>query len=161
MVVCMVEYRISEVAERTGFPSSTLRYYEEVGLLPEPGRTPAGHRVYGEEHLDQLAFVARAKRLGLSLEEIGELAALRADRDCRSTRVQLVGLLESKLAQSHEEIVEMTRFADQLEAVYERLTGRPAAEGRCGSDCGCSPDIPDSPVDGADPQGRPRLQSST
>ncbi len=63
-----MSYRIAEVAERSGFPAATLRYYERVGLLPEPSRTAAGYRDYDDRTLERLAFIARAKRLGCSLE---------------------------------------------------------------------------------------------
>lgn len=150
-------YRISEVADRTGFPPSTLRYYEDVGLLPEPARTEAGYRVYDEEDVDLLLFVGRAKRLGLSLEEITHLAEARRD-DCGTTRGRLVELLDAKLRQVHEEVVELTRFSQQLEEVYERVSGQPPSSGRCGPDCGCSPEIGESRVEGADPAGRPMIK---
>lgn len=151
-------YRISEVAERTGFAPSTLRYYEELGLLPEPRRTTNGYRRYDDDHLDRLQFVARAKRLGLSLDEISDLAAARDDGECSVARSTLADLLDAKLAQVHEDIVEMTRFAQQLEQVYERIVGQPAAHGRCGPDCGCSPELPESPVQGLDVDGHPRVR---
>lgn len=116
-------YRIGEIADETGFPPSTLRYYEEEGLLPAPDRTPAGHRIYDVSHLERLRFMARAKRLGLTLEEIADLADAWDNRECTITHGQLVALLEAKLAQAHDEIVEITRFADQLQAVFERVTG--------------------------------------
>ena len=65
--------RIKEVAERSGFSAPTLRYYEEIGLLPEPARTAAGYRIYDETTVERLAFIARAKQLGCSLEEIADL----------------------------------------------------------------------------------------
>jgi DNA-binding transcriptional MerR regulator len=81
--------------------------------------------VYGDAHVARLRFMARAKRLGLRLEEIAELARAWDDEPCAITHGQLVGLLDRKLTQVHDEIVELTRFADQLAAVYERVTGRP------------------------------------
>ncbi|WP_406693273.1 MerR family transcriptional regulator [Saccharopolyspora sp. ID03-671] len=64
--------RISQLAERTGTPATTLRFYETSGLLPAE-RTPAGYRIYGEDAVDRLAFIDAAKHLGLPLEEIAEL----------------------------------------------------------------------------------------
>ena len=60
--------RIAEVAERSGFSPATLRYYEELDLLPAPARTPAGCRAYDESVLGRLAFIARARSLGCTLE---------------------------------------------------------------------------------------------
>lgn len=138
-------YRIGEVAETTGFPPSTLRYYEDEGLLPRPERTTAGERVYNQTHIDRLRFMARAKRLGLTLEEIAELADAWDNRKCSITHEQLVGLLDTKLEQVRDEIVELTRFAEQLEVVYGRVADRSAEHGRCGADCGCAPALAEEP----------------
>ena len=138
-------YRIGEVADITGFPPSTLRYYENQGLLPQTERTPAGHRLYGQGHIERLRFMSRAKRLGLTLEEIADLADAWEHQQCSITHQQLVDLLDAKLAQVHDEIVELTGFADQLAGVYERVTGQPAHHGRCGPDCGCAPALAEQP----------------
>jgi MerR family copper efflux transcriptional regulator len=65
--------RIAEVARRSGFSPATLRYYEDIGLLPATSRTRGGYRAYDERTLERLAFIARAKQLGCSLEEIADL----------------------------------------------------------------------------------------
>lgn len=137
-------YRIGEVADRTGFPPSTLRYYEDEGLLPAPERTAAGQRVYSSAHVERLRFMARAKRLGLTLEEIAELARAWDDQPCSSTHEQLLGLLDEKLAQARDEIRELTRFEGQLEEVIGRVAVRAAGHGRCGPDCGCAPALTDA-----------------
>ncbi len=72
----MTAYRISEVAEKSGFSPATLRYYEQIGVVPATARNEAGYRIYDERSLGRLAFVARAKQLGLSLDEAGDLAQL-------------------------------------------------------------------------------------
>lgn len=139
-------FRIGEVADRTGFPPSTLRYYEDEGLLPPPDRSAAGQRVYSSAHVERLRFMARAKRLGLSLEEIAGLARAWDDQPCASTHEQLLGLLEDKLTQVRGEIRELGRFEDQLQEVVERVAGRSAEHGRCGPDCGCAPALSDAAV---------------
>src|SRR5690349_14852259 len=53
--------RISELAERVGVPTSTVRYYERVGLLGQPARTSSGYRDYGEDEATRLVFVSRAR----------------------------------------------------------------------------------------------------
>ncbi|HEX8005586.1 MAG TPA: MerR family transcriptional regulator, partial [Trebonia sp.] len=68
----MALMRISQLAERNGVLATTLRFYEDAGLLPAD-RTAAGYRVYGEDALDRLRFISMGKYLGLSLKEIGEL----------------------------------------------------------------------------------------
>ena len=72
---------ISEVAKETGFSPSALRYYEGHGLIT-PARTPAGYRNYDAASIETLRFIARAKHLGLSLDEISDLVVLLDDRRC-------------------------------------------------------------------------------
>ena len=64
---------IGELARRAGVNVETVRYYERRGLLDEPPRSPAGYRQYSGEDLWRLQFIARAKRLGFTLAEIGDL----------------------------------------------------------------------------------------
>jgi len=75
---------IGTLAKRTGTNVQTIRYYEQIGLLPEPGRTGGGQRRYGEDDLDRLAFVRHARDLGFGLDAIRELLDLsdRPDRPC-------------------------------------------------------------------------------
>lgn len=66
------QMRISQLAERSGVPATTLRFYETAGLLPAD-RTAAGYRLYDQEAVERLAFIGAAKHLGLPLEEIADL----------------------------------------------------------------------------------------
>lgn len=130
-------YRISEIGDRTGFAPSTLRYYEEIGLIPEPDRTPSGYRVYDDDHVELLTFIGRAKRLGLSLEEIDELATAWRTGDCPRTRAQLERMLAAKLHEIRRRVQELSAFRDQLDSFYRDLAGRPPPD-RCGRGCGCA-----------------------
>lgn len=67
---------IGTLAKRTGTKVQTVRYYEQIGLLPEPGRTTGGQRRYGDSDLDRLAFIRHARQLGFTLEAIRELLDL-------------------------------------------------------------------------------------
>lgn len=69
-------WRITEVCERTGLSPRTVRYYEEIGLLPDVRRHSSGRRVYGADELERLGFISRLKALGLSLAEIRDLNAV-------------------------------------------------------------------------------------
>src|SRR5215467_13909438 len=74
----MVEgLRVGELSTKSGVGRKALRLYEARRILPTPHRTPAGYRVYPQETLDLLMFVARARRLGLTLAEIAHIVALR------------------------------------------------------------------------------------
>lgn len=67
---------IGALAKRTGTKVQTIRYYEQIGLLPEPGRTQGGQRRYAEPDLDRLAFIRHARQLGFTLDAIRELLEL-------------------------------------------------------------------------------------
>ena len=67
---------IGTLGQRTGTKVQTIRYYEQIGLMPEPGRTEGGQRRYGAVELDRLAFIRHARQLGFSLEAIRELLDL-------------------------------------------------------------------------------------
>ena len=67
---------IGKVAARTGCNIETIRFYEKQGLLPPPGRTEGGHRLYTTEMVGRLVFVRRCRELGFSMAEIGQLLSL-------------------------------------------------------------------------------------
>lgn len=127
--------RISQLAEATGFPTATLRYYETIGLLA-PARDANGYRRYDDGHVDRLRFVGRAKQLGLQLAQIAELLELRGDGSCPPVRSKLAALVTDKLAQTRHSIDEGTRFADELAALAARITGNDPPP-TCGDGCGC------------------------
>lgn len=65
----MGKLKIGELSERVGITTTTLRYYERIGLMENTERGENGYRLYGEETINQLLFVKRAKQFGLSLED--------------------------------------------------------------------------------------------
>jgi DNA-binding transcriptional MerR regulator len=73
---------VAGLSQRTGVPGDSIRYYERVGLLPEPPRSKAGYRRYGEDAVDRLRFIQGAQRLGLRLREIGDLLMIRDTGKC-------------------------------------------------------------------------------
>ncbi len=75
---------IGTLAKRTGTKVQTIRYYEQIGILPEPDRTEGGQRRYDGEDIDRLAFVRHARQLGFTLDAIRELLSLSdtPDRSC-------------------------------------------------------------------------------
>jgi DNA-binding transcriptional MerR regulator len=68
--------KIGALAGRSGLPVKTLRYYEDLGLLPAVGRSEGGYRLFGEESLRRLEFIRRLKSLGLTLDDIAECLAV-------------------------------------------------------------------------------------
>jgi MerR family mercuric resistance operon transcriptional regulator len=77
-----------ELAKRTGVNAETIRYYEKIGLLPEPPRTEGGYRAYEMSHERRLWFIVRSRQLGFTLDEIGALLRLADDLDqpCSAAR---------------------------------------------------------------------------
>ena len=128
---------IAEAARRSGFPASTLRYYEDIGLVPPAGRTEAGYRVYDDAALARLGFVARSKQLGLTLEEVAEvLPAWEGDR-CEPVQARLRDLVDGKLADAHQRIAELVALTADLQRAAAVLHG-PAPDGPCDADCACA-----------------------
>src|SRR5829696_2853876 len=128
--------KIKQVADASGFSAATLRYYEQIGLLPEASRTRAGYRIYDQRTLDRLAFIARAKQLGCSLEEIAGLTTAWDGGQCGPIQDQLRQLVAAKIAAAQEQIVELTTFTSDLEQAAVALE-RHRSEGACDSECGC------------------------
>jgi DNA-binding transcriptional MerR regulator len=83
--------KIGALAGRSGLPVKTLRYYEDLGLLPAIGRSEGGYRLFAEESLRRLEFIRRLKTLGLSLEEIQGCLAVHdaGDLPCGDIEIQL------------------------------------------------------------------------
>ncbi len=73
-----MNWQISDICEQTGLSARTVRYYEELGLLPGVRRRAGGRRVYGADELERLRFIQRLKALGLSLAEVRDLNAVYA-----------------------------------------------------------------------------------
>jgi Cu(I)-responsive transcriptional regulator len=92
---------IKEVATRTGLPAKTIRYYEEIGLVT-PDRADNGYRRFDRTHVHKLAFLARARGLGFSIEDCRGLLALWEDRDRASGDVRAIA--KAHLAEIEEKI---------------------------------------------------------
>ncbi len=138
--------RINDIARRSGFSAATLRYYEEIGLLPAPERTDAGYRMYGDDTLERLAFIARAKQLGCTLEEIAALGAVWSGGECAPVQDRLRTLVVQKLADTHRQIADLQVLAGELESAAAVLAER-RADGPCDDTCGCiTQDGPSTPV---------------
>src|SRR5580765_3400930 len=92
---------IGEVAARTGESRDTIRYYERVGLVPKPIRTPAGYRQYREGIVNRLALIRHAQRFGFSLRDIAGFLGVRdgGGRPCHDVRAAAARLLDAMDAQ--------------------------------------------------------------
>jgi MerR family copper efflux transcriptional regulator len=142
-VLIVSTYQIAEVAERTGFTPATLRYYEDIGLMAPAGRTPVGYRVYDDVSLARLRFIARAKQLGCSLEEITDLATAWDGGECGPVQDQLRSAVEVKVAEAQGRIAELSTFIAELQRAGTAL-GRHRPVGPCDDDCGCPTGVTDT-----------------
>jgi len=134
-------YKIKEVSERTGFSAATLRYYEEIGLLPRSSRTTAGYRIFDDATVARLAFIARAKQLGCSLGEIADLTTAWEGGRCGPIQDRLRTVVADKLESAQRQIVElMTLSADLQRAAVSLELHRP--DGPCDNECGCIAEPP-------------------
>lgn len=114
-------FRIDQVAIRTGLTKRTLRYYEEIGLLPPPTRTEGGYRLYSEADILQLERIKRLKDLlGFSLNEIREIAQAEEQRDQVRAAWQHERDPRTRL-QWLDRVEALTR--NQLHLVEEKLAG--------------------------------------
>ena len=149
------EYRIKAVVERSGFSAATLRYYETIGLLPPAPRTSAGYRVYDDRTVERLAFIARAKQLGCSLEEIADLAGAWDGGRCGPVQDRLRSLVAEKLTDTERQIGALiTLTADLRRAAASLDQHRP--DGPCDAKCGCitEPTRQGPPRKTSDPKGQ-------
>ncbi|MDA1256943.1 MAG: heavy metal-responsive transcriptional regulator [Chloroflexi bacterium] len=109
--------KIGQLANRAGLTTKTIRYYEEIGLLPEARRTETGYRMYTESDLGRLNFIKKARELGLSLAEAGWVLDLRAQSQhpCR----HVLALLERKLSEIDSVIADLTSFRAEVDELRQ------------------------------------------
>ena len=133
----MSTYTIGEAAARTGFSPSTLRYYDDIALVVPAARSAAGYRLYDDDGLERLAFVARAKQLGCSLDEIADLVAVRDGDRCDPVQRRFHAIVTEKLAAARRRIDELSSFTLQLEDAATHLAALPS-DGPCDDECACT-----------------------
>jgi MerR family copper efflux transcriptional regulator len=112
---------IGEAAKRSGVPAKTIRYYESVGLIAPARRSEAGYRIYDARDVQTLRFVQRARNLGFSVKQVGELLQLWRDRARSSADVKAVA--RSHLTEIDRRMAELQSMRDTLEHLIERCHG--------------------------------------
>ena len=121
---------IGEVCKELDLSPRTVRYYEELGLLPGVRRRSAGRRVYGPDELERLRFIQRLKAMGLSLAEIRELNAVHGiGGSTRAMLTRLDELLGQRLGEIESRIAELARLRDEIAKYRGRVTSRIGALG--------------------------------
>lgn len=112
---------ISEAARLSGVSAKMIRYYEQTGLIPPGGRTASGYRAYAQNDIHRLQFVRRARDLGFSVAEIGELLALWSNRARKSANVKK--LAQKHIADLEQRIKNMREMADTLQTLVNCCAG--------------------------------------
>lgn len=104
---------IGQAAAASGVSAKMIRYYESIALIPAGKRTEAGYRIYGDNDVHTLRFVKRARQLGFSLEQIGELLSLWHNKERASADVKTI--VQGHVAQLNQRIAELTDMRDTLQ----------------------------------------------
>lgn len=117
---------IGEAARRAGVTPATIRYYEEIGVLPPPPRTPSGYRIYDPRVLVELRFIRRAQALGFALEDIARV--LRVHRQGRSPCEAVVLLARRRLAVVEQQMRELAQLKARLVDLVASWEAQPCAD---------------------------------
>lgn len=115
---------IGEAAHRSGIPAHTIRFYEDQKLLTRASRSAGGYRVYSDRVLDELRFIRRSQRLGLSLDETREILSL--GRSGRKPCERVAAICEAHLAEIDRKMAELGAFRQHL------MDAKRLAEDGCG-----------------------------
>ena len=113
--------QIQKASELSGLSVKTIRYYEDVGLVPEPGRTENGYRDYTDKDVRFLIFVHRARDLGFTMEECETLISLYLDRDRKSAEVK--SLAEGKIVEVDRKLRELQTIRKTLQHLADECHG--------------------------------------
>jgi MerR family copper efflux transcriptional regulator len=126
---------IGHVAKVTGVAAKTIRYYEEIGVLPVPTRTASGYRQYDEPGVQRVRFIRRARTLGLPLRDLRMLTAMLNGRPRPALRPRLLALVREQLSAVRDQIAGLQFLQGELEQVLRRPLA-PAHERRA-KGCRC------------------------
>lgn len=120
--------KIGQLSKATGTHIETIRYYERIGLMPPPARTPSGYRSYADPHRDRLRFIRHSRDLGFTIEEIRSLLDLadHPDRDC-SDADRIASL---HLEQVEQKITQLENLREELSRIVGRCRGGMAGDCR-------------------------------
>jgi len=128
--------QIKDVAAVSGFSANTLRYYEQIGLLPPSERSTSGYRLYDQRTVDRLAFISRSKQLGCTLEEIMDLTTAWDGGQCGPIQDRLRLLVSDKITAALQQLADLITFTGGLHQAAAALE-RHRPDGPCDADCGC------------------------
>lgn len=115
------EFTIGHLAKETGCKIPTIRYYEQIGLLPQPDRSPGNTRLYGPTHMARLVFIRHCRELGFSQSAIRELLDLtdQPDRSCEA----VTEIARAHLGDVRRRITRLTMLETELERMITACGG--------------------------------------
>ena len=119
---------IGRAAERAGCKVQTVRYYEQIGILPEPVRTTGNQRLYSDTHLQRLVFIRHAREMGFSLGAIRDLLSLADDpeRSCDAADA----IAREQLEQVNRRVTHLKALKQELERMIKQCRGGVIADCR-------------------------------
>jgi MerR family copper efflux transcriptional regulator len=112
---------IGNAAKLSGVPAKTIRSYEEIGLISKAGRTAAGYRAYSTAEVETLKFIHKARSLGFSVKDVGDLLTLWRDRERASADVRRIA--EGHVAAVEQKIAELEAIRRTLHGLIHRCHG--------------------------------------
>jgi MerR family copper efflux transcriptional regulator len=113
--------QIGTVAGKSGVSAKAIRYYESIGLIEAASRSHSGYRIYGERDLRTLRFIQRARGLGFTVEEVGNLLALWRDTGRHSAQVK--AMARRHVEEIDRKVAELRGMRDTLTHLMERCHG--------------------------------------
>lgn len=128
---------IGALAKAAGVSAPTIRYYEDIGLLPRPGRSEAGQRIYADADLERLTFIRRCRDFGFSIDQVRVMTGLSIseDQDCTGVR----NIAKARLDDLRTKLADMKALQISLER-FVRICDA-ACAGGAGRDCVIFKDI--------------------
>jgi DNA-binding transcriptional MerR regulator len=125
---------IRELAKQTGVAATTIRYYESIGLIPAPERGENNYRQYSQADAERLRFIASARSLGFSLDDITEFLAARADGSLPCQRV--LASLDQQISDVERRIADLLALRETLISIRQAAQALPQDQGS-GEQCVC------------------------
>ncbi len=110
-------FKIGDLSEKTGISTEAIRYYERIGLIPEPQRADNGYRVYTQPDVERLNFIRRARALDIALDEIDEILAFRERDEPPCSHVMMV--MERRIEEIENRIRDLQKMRDEIKHLHE------------------------------------------
>ncbi len=125
----MNEITVGKLAKEAGINIETIRYYENIGLMPKPKRTESGYRIYSGNDLKRLLFIRRAKELGFTLKETAELLNIKVES--KNTCGDVKRLAEKKIKNVEQKINDLKKIRDVLEKLVHQCVNEEITKDEC------------------------------